>query len=431
MSLLGQLPRLSAYDPGAEGEGGLDPLGLSAIADRIADVLAPGVRARMSQPRFVTTSAVGAIAYQALHERTADLGSTTVDIAFEWLVVEALVRHGGKRGIDGLPGNQKAARAAAVGERLCRRNYLSGPKVFGFTGVYRPFSRDVGVLGAENLPAESAARLLHAWEQDFQLEGYVGGVPGSRGGKLRKEIAEACERTLEKGECASPPTGQLMRDLAGYLTPPGAKSNERIALRALITGGGHEIRNELTGKLVASPPPDDVTQRELALQLVAHASAPTRKALQASIDFEEMATALDNTFRRFLAHTTQQHGSVISRPNAVHTPGVVELVPRMSDLVRRAVDSVAELDDENLTYETANAGRLFARQLSSSEFLDALIERHEEVQAKKKKLPWLDQLGNDWAVRTPYRNQGLDLKDDVWTHPMRLVTLARLLAETT
>jgi hypothetical protein len=42
-SLLEQLPRLSAYDPGAEGEGegGLGPLGLGAVADRIADVLAP------------------------------------------------------------------------------------------------------------------------------------------------------------------------------------------------------------------------------------------------------------------------------------------------------------------------------------------------------------------------------------------------------
>src|SRR5882757_2847050 len=95
MSLIDQLPRLSAYDPGAAGEGGLDPLGLGAVADRIADVLVPGIRARMSLPRFVTVSAVGAIAYQTLHELTADQGKTTVDIAFEWLVVEAIVRNPG------------------------------------------------------------------------------------------------------------------------------------------------------------------------------------------------------------------------------------------------------------------------------------------------------------------------------------------------
>jgi hypothetical protein len=69
MAMLDQLPRLSAYDPGAVGEGSIDPLGLAAVADRIADVLAPGLRARMSLPRFVTVSAVGAIAYQTLRER--------------------------------------------------------------------------------------------------------------------------------------------------------------------------------------------------------------------------------------------------------------------------------------------------------------------------------------------------------------------------
>src|SRR5579872_4902711 len=111
MTLADQLPRLSAYDPGAVGEGGLDPLGLAAVADRIADVLVPGVRARMSQPRFVTLSAIGALAFQALHNLTADDGKTTVDIAFEWLVVEALVRRPENGRIEGLPGNYKAARA--------------------------------------------------------------------------------------------------------------------------------------------------------------------------------------------------------------------------------------------------------------------------------------------------------------------------------
>jgi hypothetical protein len=53
-ALLEQFPRFSEYDPGAVGEGSLDPLGLGAVADRIADRLAPGVRARMSHPRFVT-----------------------------------------------------------------------------------------------------------------------------------------------------------------------------------------------------------------------------------------------------------------------------------------------------------------------------------------------------------------------------------------
>jgi hypothetical protein len=430
MALLDQLPRLSAYDPGAVGEGGLDPLGLAAVADRIADKLAPGIRARMSHPRFVTVSAIGAIAYQALHHLAADEGKTTVDIAFEWLVVEAIVRHPGDGRPDGLPGNQKAARARAANMRLSRRTYLSGPRVFGFTGVYRPLSRDAQVLSLDDMPGRNALRLVNAWERDFRLDGYVDGVVGTTGGRLRKDIADACERSLEKAECACPPTGQLLRDLSDCLAPHEARSNERRVLRDLLTVGEHEIRNELAARLVASPPPEEVSQRDLARSLLTKASKPTQRALRAAIDYEEAATALDGTFRRFLAHTVQQHGSTITPECALATPGLAALAPKIGSLVRQAVDSVSALDDEALAHDTEHGLSPFQRELSAQELFDALIAHHEKVQAARKKLSWLDQLDGDWTVRIPYRNETDELRDEIWTHPMRLVTLANLLART-
>lgn len=430
MTLLDQLPRLSAYDPGAVGEGGLDPLGLAAVADRIADRLVPGIRARMSHPRFVSISAVGAVATQALHELTADEGKTTVDIAFEWLVVEALVRYPGDARTAGLPGSQKAARAKAANLRLSRRTYLSGPRVFGFTGVYRPLSRDTRVLSLDDMPAQNALRLVKAWERDFKLEGYVDGVAGTAGGRLRKDIADACARSLERGECAGAPTGQLLRDLSDCLAPREAKSNERRVLRDLLVASDHDIRNELAARLVETPPSEEVTQGDLAQWLLAKASKPTQQALRAAIDYEEAATALDRTFRRFLAHTVQQHDSVITPAQALATPGLAALTPKMGGLVRKAVDSVAALDDEALAHETEHGLGSFQGELSVQKFFDALIARHEEVQAARKKLLWLDQLDGNWTVRTPYRNQTDELHDGSWTHPMRLVTLANLLART-
>jgi hypothetical protein len=430
MSLLDQLPRLSAYDPGAVGEGGLDPLGLAPVADRIADRLVPGIRARMSHPRFVTVSAVGAIAYQALHDLTADEGKTTADIAFEWLVVEAIVRYPGDSRPEGLPGNQKAARAKAANMRLSRRTYLSGPRVFGFTGVYRPLSRDSQVLTLDDMPAQNALRLVKAWERDFKLEGYVDGVAGTAGGRLRKDIADACERSLERGECACAPTGQLLRDLSDCLAPREAKSNERRVLRDLIVASEHEVRNELATRFVATPPSEETTQRDLARSLLAKVTKPTQLALRATIDYEEAATALDNAFRRFLAHTVKQHGSVITPAHALATPGLAALAPKIGGIVRRAVDSIAALDDEALAHEAEHGLGHFQGELSAQKFFDALITRHEEVQTAKMKLSWLDQLEGDWTVRSPYRNQTDELHDDIWTHPMRLVTLANLLART-
>jgi hypothetical protein len=429
MTLLDQLPRLSAYDPGALGEGGLDPLGLGAIADRIADILAPGVRARMSQPRFVTLSAVGALAYQSLRDVVAADNRTTVDITFEWLVVEALVRHPGIGRTDGLPGNQKARRALKMNDRLSARTYLAGPRVFGFTGVYRPFSQDSGVLTQDELPGDHAELLVHAWENDLGLEGYTFGIAGTPGGRFRTEIADACKRSLEKAECAAAPAGQLMRDVAERLGPGDARRRERRVLRQFITAGEHDIRNDLAAQLVKDPPASGTPQRALATALLAKTGQPTRRALRAAIDYENAATALDNAFRRFLVHAAQQHHAVIGPIDALQTPRLTTVAPHIGDRVQRAIGSIAQLDDA-LAHDTAESLKLFMSNLSSEAFLYALIERHYEVQERKGKLPWIDEVGDEWAVRTPYRDVAGDLDDEVWSHPMRLSTLATFLRAT-
>lgn len=430
MSILEQLPRLSAYDPGATGEGGLDPLGLSAIADRLANVLVPGIRARMSKPRFVSLSAIGAIACQELHERNREAGMPTADIAFEWMVVEAFTRHPGKGRTDGLPGSQKAARAKAANERLSPRTYLSGPRVFGFTGVYRPFSRDARVLTLDDMPEKNAAVLTSAWERDRALHGYTDGTSSSPGGKFRKEIADECKRTMEAGECTAPLNGQLIRNMATFLASGDAELMERKALRGLIVSSEHEIRNELAALLTKLKSPTTLTQRDLTLQMLPVVSSTTRQALQAAFAYEEAATALDYCFKRFLAHATQQNGCIASRSTALDTPGLADAASRISDLVKKASSAINGLADTGLSADTSSAFRLFDSTQTPSSFFDALIERHEEVQANKKKLSWLERLNAGLVVRIPYRNQGGDLSDDIWTHPMRISTLATFLAET-
>ena len=45
-------PFLSAYDPLADGEGSIDPLGLAATYERLADIILPGITVRMGRPAF-------------------------------------------------------------------------------------------------------------------------------------------------------------------------------------------------------------------------------------------------------------------------------------------------------------------------------------------------------------------------------------------
>jgi hypothetical protein len=166
------------------------------------------------------------------------------------------------------------------------------------------------------------------------------------------------------------------------------------------------------------------------LSLLRGTSTPTRHALKAAIAYEDAATPLDNCFRRFLAHATGQHGSVISPADALTTPGLADLAPKIGDLANRAIDAVGELGDASLSLEALNSLSPFASTFTAEQFFDSLTERHDEVQSSKQKLSWLDRLDGDWTVRTPYRNHDGNLDDAKWTHPMRLVTLANFLGWT-
>nr|WP_194945798.1 hypothetical protein [Mycolicibacterium malmesburyense] len=135
------LPSLSEYHPPLAGEGGLDPMGLAAISDRLADRLVPGVRARMQRFRFVTAMAVGATVCGTLGDELPADEISTPAICFEWLVIEGFVRRLSTEDIPpGVPGSQKTRSVVKRGQRLSAATYLKSPSVFGFNGIYKPFA---------------------------------------------------------------------------------------------------------------------------------------------------------------------------------------------------------------------------------------------------------------------------------------------------
>src|SRR4051812_22259050 len=131
------LPELSAADPEVAGEGGIDPLGLGAFADRLAEAMVPHVRARMIRYRFVTAIAVAAVVCESLWDGIPGDGASTPAICFEWILIEAFARRrrGGEFIDTGIPGSAKASNVVARGQRLNGNNYLKTPTVFGFHGV--------------------------------------------------------------------------------------------------------------------------------------------------------------------------------------------------------------------------------------------------------------------------------------------------------
>ena len=214
------LPQLSAFDPAVVGEGSLDPMGLAAISDRLANVLVPGLRARMQRVRFVTATAVGASACETLADEFPADGVSTAAICFEWLIVEGFVRRLSPQQIPpGVPGSQKARAVVMSGQRLSAATYLKGPAVFGFNGVYKPFAIDAGVVGSGFVPGPRCPDLVRAWESEQGFGGFTDDVPRSDGARLRTNIRDEVRAALRHGRCTTNPTGWLFGRLTAALQP--------------------------------------------------------------------------------------------------------------------------------------------------------------------------------------------------------------------
>lgn len=129
MPIVSDLPFLTLPDPVTSGEGMLDPLGLSPIGDLLADEILPGLRARMSHPRFLTAIAVTSAVCEGLEDQVASDHLTLAPIVFEWLLVEAFVRCGDPANTKGTPGTLKARMAT---QRRCSALYGTGNDGFRF-----------------------------------------------------------------------------------------------------------------------------------------------------------------------------------------------------------------------------------------------------------------------------------------------------------
>ena len=94
------------------GGGSLDPMGLYAIADRLATIMVPGVRERMSNLRYLTAAAVGADLCREINPQLGWQSGTQPYMAFEWHVVQGLDFQFQKdqEAIAGMPGIQKGSR---------------------------------------------------------------------------------------------------------------------------------------------------------------------------------------------------------------------------------------------------------------------------------------------------------------------------------
>ena len=156
-------PVLSEIDPLQKGEGSIDPLGLAATYERLANQMLENVTVRMSRIRFVTALAVGTAVCEAWEEdeRASDGVSSPWQV-FEWATVMAFVkaREAGGESVLQVAGSQKVQRALRAQYAISAKTYLKTPTVFGFGGIFRRFAVGTQVIGRDARLEEAGHALV-------------------------------------------------------------------------------------------------------------------------------------------------------------------------------------------------------------------------------------------------------------------------------
>jgi hypothetical protein len=430
MTLAGfTLPELSDYDPGVAGEGSLDPMGLAAISDRLADRMVPGLRSRMQRIRFVTAMAVGAIACETLADELSVDGISTPAICFEWLVIEAFARRLSPQEFpSGVPGSQKARAVVNRKQRLSAGTYLKGPSVFGFNGVYKPFAVDARVVESELEPGQRCAALVREWEREQGFVGFTDAASGTDGGRLRTNIHDEVRAALRDGRCATNPKSWLFGHLAESLHPERARPAERRALRSLITLSEHETRAELAAHLADIDA--DLYEYEL-LDFVRPSCSPALGGIiDAVVAYERLATFIDTAFRTLCA-VSYSMGAQPLTPHYVEAhKTIVQCARDLPGRYRKATDKMAAIGFDNTLEERLGE---FAIPCSPVELVELLLDHHERVQALKPpygKRSWFEPFRGGWVVRTPYGTAEQPELGPRFVHTVRIAALRRFLEGT-
>ncbi len=453
MSLMAMVPVLSERDDAPGTEGGIDPLGLSAIADRLGTKLVPGVRERQLHPRFLTAMAVSlAVCEDFESETVATDGVSEPWQVFEWYLVEGLVRtsragvadRSGNElsasgtspnealGTRGVPGSLKARQAVDEGVPLSARRYLRTPTVFGFHGVYRLLARTLGIEEkSSGRLGETGVALVNVWAKERGLTGFLATADGP-GKAVRRQLVEAVKAGLELGATAKETRPSVWKFFREHLDlySAGAAESGFLMQRLLDDPIGH--RREVIEFLVSADGrniiEDQRSERAFHAALRLRTSDNELASLLDAIQvYEEFSRLCQDAFDDCLVEMTRA-----ARMGLKTTPSELGLRPS----VVRACNEVPDLFEQLLgrlepfgesTRLNRSCERLAAR-CSATDWVSGLLQHHCETQRRKPpeggRQPWIVLLdGGHGQIRTRYQREKPAAGDGSYVHAYRTNSL--------
>lgn len=455
------LPVATPYDPAEDPPGSIDPLGTVAAAEQLADILFPGMTARMWRARHLTFAALAAhVADQAAGSSGDDEARLEARLALERLFVSAIARHEAndaqfKSASRRLPGIGLARRAGDQ-QPLGKRTFLKGQAINGPFGVISRLARHTDVVNDQNRLSQNGEKLLLAWSADHDLPGVLdGGCSKMEGadwvGQLVRRVhGEHLDRWPSN-------TWPGWKTLAERLRPDRMRRHERNMICSLLADEGVPLRRRclelLQDRASVSSYRSSVgngtrgeRDREMLFSTFRRLLRPTSSATDRTIDFvirlihayELVASSLDsvmgtvcsvlaNRGRATKSDVLRQGGSRFQAIRKALRDKARELQARLDELMEYP-DILDRLGLDRLTQllEDAQAGTS-----GDAELVEHVMERHTRVQRQKKKGAWIDVDDRHWVLMPGFGNAGNDpsLNEEAYLHPFRVANAYSFLAD--
>jgi len=329
-------------------------------------------------------------------------------------------------------GSSKTWSVYKRGERLSARNYLKSPGVFGFTGVYLPLARDLGVLDETRRSGPLAFDLVRAWEQDdpeFRA-GFVDGATGSPGSSFRQKIHSEVAQSLRQGQCSLDDGKHLVSQIAKAFHPEEMGPHEKAVYLRWLTDGTADVRSEVA-RLIGNVQGE--YEHEMVAELLSGSiSGDLRRRLTAIRDYEAVSNSLTTAFRAVARVSTLNGLKPVEIRDLVGDQVLTACFKLLPNSLVKAEESLGDLDGGLAGIFQSRLMRFLALN-SIGEFVESLMTHHDEIQARKPpagKRPWFEMVGTGWVVRSMYTEpDDITFERDSFVHPYRLYAMRSFLRD--
>ncbi len=380
------LPQISSYDPATLSDGSLDPLGLYLISDRLATKLAPGIRERMSHPRYLTAMALGAHICSPFNTEYASDGFSSAYQVYEWHIVEGFTfkyLRSEPDQIQSLPGIQKATEAFRMNQPLNASRYLKTANVFGFHGVYRTLSTDLRVVSDEYIMQELGHHLLMAMQEEHDLKGlYTGSGPWADKVKL---FRDGIEESMRKGEVARGWNWNIHQEFASIIRPSIIKEKEAQLILDALCSDGKPLRKQVVEFLMSEKGQkawrEIESEKLFVAELNKHADAELKDLLKVITAYEHFARCFQDAFDD-CRHKMSKSGKA-----------TLEQLAELEGVKRAALEmpKIFEEIEMGLTAFNMHADFIrffgdFAQPMNGSDWVVCMWHHHNKIQNSKGRL---------------------------------------------